>query len=537
MTIEDPLSGAPLTLIPTKSIEAGLECKARFPIAQFLPCSNGCALIHGHPALNITQKEGHFIVAASEGETHFFSTERDRALGEKSRPLPTLLHLEKFNKYWNFPLSSNKMDEAEFSWYEQLRSLERELSLINNPKEESKKRLDLARFFIGSLHALEAREQLSLSLSQSPTLAHNPEFLALQALSALLTQDYGQADEALSSLLREHEELMPWHAILLLEQKKTNAAYVIFEKSLQTIMAMPPPLKKYVLFKAMKTALLAKKSVLPFSDSLKGMTLSLLEESQITLYQAHNLSQSEDNRDKAVEIYKNLFRTAPPPVNIEALLKWISSSDVDPEEALEQIDRVRFLWEENPLSFALHALRASLFEQKKKWFEALNSLEDALSYADLDQAKPLREKAQKIFMDQFVHSQSLSPLKTLAFYERFRKFAPYHDIEKRYILNGRLMEILVDLDLLDQAFLIGRQNIKKFKDPQDKNAISLYLAFLLIESEKSEKALEKLKEIESQTLDDKMQLQAQHLKCTCLSETGKICGNDFFPRRAGRIGI
>ena len=213
-----------------------------------------------------------------------------------------------------------------------------------------------------------------------------------------------------------------------------------------------------------------------------------------------------------MKIYETLSNTAPPPINIEALIKWISYSDPFPENALEKIDRVRFLWEERKLSFDLHTLRATLFEQKKQWSEALNSFEDALHYAEAVEEKPLRERAQKIFVDQFIHNKNFSPLQALAFYERFRKFAPYHDPEKRYALNDRLMDLLVRLDLLDQAFLIGQQNIKKFRDIETKKAISLYLTFLLIEDEEAEKALEKLKKIEEGPLNEEMQRQVSHLK-------------------------
>ncbi len=189
------------------------------------------------------------------------------------------------------------------------------------------------------------------------------------------------------------------------------------------------------------------------------------------------------------------------------------------EDAIADLERLRFAWRGDAFEFALLTRLADLYVDTGKYRNALHALRQAASH--FPQSKRSQEVVQKmreVFAGLYLADSGVvvPPIKALAIYDEFKELTPLGKDGDRLITH--LADRLVEVDLLDRAADLLDGQVRYRLEGEEKARIGARLALIRLLNREPQETLAVLDVSRVELLPDDLRLQRRHLRVRALSE-------------------
>ncbi len=203
----------------------------------------------------------------------------------------------------------------------------------------------------------------------------------------------------------------------------------------------------------------------------------------------------------------------------------LADNAITPAEAIERLDRVRFVWSGDSLEYNLLRRLGELQIERGDVRSGLNRLREAVShFPDNADNAAIRARMIDAFADLYDASaaRKLPPLTALSLYDDFRDLTPPGPRGDKMIQN--LADRLVAMDLLDRAGELLDYQIKNRLTGAEKARVGARLAVVQLLDRKPQTAIAALDASEADKLSPELTVERHHLRARALSETGDAKG-------------
>ncbi len=484
--LTDPHSGNRLVVIP--SAVAGAGVPERFSYAQFealetqqgvalQPLSQGIEVANAKSGVLIRDKSG---LKVSSNETRGLMP-RDLTAGEPRRRL--------------FNLPRWRLTDQE-GFTDTKQALMRKI-IDAQGQERTMARWDLARFYFAWGLSSEALALLRVIETDSPRLAKDPEFLLMRAASHFLLREYDEAADILQDPVLSGEwDAKPWRGALLASAQDWEAAAGFFAESESLISAYPRLVR-------VRLRLLAAEARLGIHDS-GGASAQLVRLSQDSL-DASEAAQAkfltgqrfylDGEYDLARQLWRELaadnHRASQARARLSLLDLALQEETISKEEAVAELERLRFAWRGDTFEVALLTRLAAVYRKNGDYRKALITMrQTAANFPDSVVARSLALQMRDLFAELYLTDlgDALPPLQALSLYEEFKELTPPGPQGDAMI--ARLADRLVEVDLLPQAAKLLTDQMNYRLEGLEKAKAGSQLAMILLLDKQAEQALE-----------------------------------------------
>lgn len=519
----------PMIVVPSIREAQGFADGRALPQFRALPSLQGLAFMLRDESVQVTVGKDGVRVGAAGGL--LVSHGASRALLKQNVPRPDA--------------GPRLFDLAEWrrggprTYPSRLKELQR--ALVEAPPErEAAARLDLARFYFARGLIVEALAVIELGRNADPPLAMDPELRLIRGIGRFLSDDYVAAESDLyHPAMNGEAEAMLWHAAMAAISLDWPVAADLFAKTRALIDAYPPPVRTRLRLLAAEARLEIgdPEGATEILDRIRADDPGLAERSQTALL-AGRILLAEGKIEEARDLWTRLAMLGNHPKSQTrarlALLDLALAEDkVAIEQAIDELERLRFLWRGDHFELAMLERLGDLHLRRYDYRGALQAYRQAASYfPNSKQAQAIAQRMRDIFSGIYLGSseKAMPPLTALALYEEFKELTPPG--KRGDAMIGRLTERLVEVDLLDRAAHILSAQVKYRLAGEDKIRAGTRLAEIQFLDEKPETALETLEATGGPSLPADLVHARRQLKVRALSalrrygEAIKVLGDD-----------
>jgi predicted negative regulator of RcsB-dependent stress response len=383
-------------------------------------------------------------------------------------------------------------------------------------------RLELAKFYFAHGMATEALSMLRLSDMQDSRVTSDPQARLIKGAGEFLTEDFtAAAQELFHPALAGEWEAELWRAALAAASQDWELAAAGFAATGELIATYPRNVRARLHLWAVEASLAVgdMKVAEHHLDTVRRDDPSSNVVAQITYLVARGL-YLEGDVETAAELWRRVVDSKHASSRIRARLALLDLALEDgsttTEQAIAELERLRFAWRGDRFEFALLQRLGDLYILGKKYRKGLRLLRRAATHtpnAELSEAVVARMSA--VFMGLFKKvNDELPPLKALALFEEFKELTPPGKEGDEVILQ--LAERLVEIDLLDRAAgVLGSQVEFRLKGPA-KAAIAARLARVHLLNQRPIQALQALDASEDPGLTAELTAQRERLRAQAL---------------------
>ena len=383
-------------------------------------------------------------------------------------------------------------------------------------------RLELAKFYFAHGLATEALSMLRLSEMKDPRVALDPRVRLIKGAGEFLTEDFtAAARELFHPTLAGEWEAELWRAALAAASQDWELAAAGFAATDELIAAYPRSVRTRLRLWAVEAGLAIGdlKVAERHLEAVRRDDPSSNVEAQIAYLVARGL-YLEGDVETAAELWRKVAASKHASSRIRARLALLDLALEDgsttTEQAIAELERLRFAWRGDRFEFALLQRLGDLYILGKKYRKGLRLLRRAAAHttnSELSEAVAARMRA--VFTGLFKNANAeLPPLRALALFEEFKELTPPGEEGDEVIL--RLAERLVEIDLLDRAAgVLGSQVEFRLKGPA-KAAIAARLARVHLLNQRPTQALQALDASELPGLTAELVAQRGRLRSQAL---------------------
>ncbi|MCH8154033.1 MAG: hypothetical protein IH786_02000 [Proteobacteria bacterium] len=367
------------------------------------------------------------------------------------------------------------------------------------PAHADAARFELARFYFAHGLASEALGMLRLAGLTDPRMALDPRLRLVEGASEFLTDDLAGAAEVLfhPSLAGEWEADL-WRAALAATRLDWGLAATGFAQTEALIATYPHAVRARLRLLAAETGLAVgdHEGAERYLEAVRRDDPSHTEEAQVAFLVARRLHLDGDT-ETAAELWRRVAAGKHASSRIRARLALLDLALEDgsttTEQAIEELERLRFAWRGDRFEFALLQRLGDLYVLRGDYRKGLRLLRRAASHnpnSESSQAAASRMRA--IFTNLFSGEADakLPPLKALALFEEFKELTPPGPKGDEVIL--RLVDRLVAVDLLDRAAGILESQVEYRLRGTAKARVAARLALVRLLNQEPAKAVEVL---------------------------------------------
>ncbi len=369
-----------------------------------------------------------------------------------------------------------------------------------------------------------------------------PAYRALRGAAQFLMHRPSDAVEDLSHPeLQTVPEVSFWRAAALASQAEPGAQAKQLAEGIGLLKDYPTALKIRLGFTAAEALLAARdqKQAENLLSSLNGERLTRAQQAQLA-YLDGELQHLSGEFDAAIDRWteaeasdNRLFRARAALARIELELK---QGRIQPQDAVRQLDRMRFAWRGDDLEVQLMRRLAELSIQTGDYGEGLRLLQGIASnfgqHKDVPAAaKLMSETFERLFLGG--GADALPPVTAIALFDEFRELTPTG--EKGDEMIRRLADRLAAVDLLDRAAELLRHQIEFRLQGVEKTRVGTRLAILHLLNRKPEAALRALETTENDQAPEDLQRQRRQLTVQALSDLDR--GKEAIARLKGDDSI
>lgn len=391
-------------------------------------------------------------------------------------------------------------------------------------------RLDLARFFFAHGLAVEASGVLDLIRRESPERMDEPELLLLTGASALLRGDDAEAERYLASAALDGEpEAELWRAALAAGSAARTGAWDDVARAFQRHAGLIDDYPESVRF---RLRLLAAEAMIEAGDPVAALApLDAMRADSPDREQADQIAFLEARRaavegrlSRAIAIWERLTDSPHQPTQARARFALadtlLKEGLIARAEAIERLERVRFLWRGGPFEFAVLHRLGQLYLAEGKMRDGLTTLRQAVSrFPDDPRAGAATQEMAEAFRALYLEggADRLSPLVAVALFDEFRELTPPG--EEGDAMIAALADRLVAVDLLDRAAILLEDQVIHRLSGAEKARVGARLAAVRLLDRQPEAALKALAASAVPDLPEPLERQRRHLEARALFDS------------------
>ncbi|MBV8165830.1 MAG: hypothetical protein JO021_03480, partial [Alphaproteobacteria bacterium] len=519
VTLTDPERGEPMRVVPVKTAALGVDTGRQFAQFDILPSNQGLVVVPRADGIDLRQTATAIVVGSNQGLA------LSRPAGAPSvgaAPSATA------NSSTLFDLQRWNASDVDFT--ETRQALVRGIAEAD-PQRRAAGRFELAQFFLARNHAADAVGELNLIAAEGGRYATDPALKALRGAARVMLQDGNAAKADLADpMLANDNAVLPWRAGAAALRGEWAEADQLFRRAGQLPTSYPPALRQRLGLLAAEAALNAGDSgrVRALLDNLMRGEAAPSVRAQADYLRARALIASDD-RKTALPILQRLAAANDQwsRAHGEYMLidQMLADDAITPEQAIERLDRVRFVWSGDALEYTLLRRLGELQIEHGDVRAGLSRLREAVAhFPDNPDNAAIRARMTDAFASLYDSNapRKLPPLTALSLYDDFRDLTPPGPRGDTMIQN--LADRLVAMDLLDRAGELLEYQIKNRLKDADKARIGARLAVVRLLDRKPAAALTAIDETEAAKLPPELVNERKYLKARALSETGDGAG-------------
>ncbi|MBI3517514.1 MAG: hypothetical protein HY060_26070 [Proteobacteria bacterium] len=510
LTLTDPERGEPMRVVPVRTSGLGVDSGRQFAQFDILPSNQGLVVVTRADGIDVRQVANNILVGASQGA---LVLSRTPSAGAATAGVGGIFDFARWN-------------ESDVDFTETRQGLSRAVADAD-PARRAAARFELAQFFLARNHAADAVGELNLIAGDGGRYATDPSIKALRGAARVMLQDGAAAKaELFDPQLNNDTAVLVWRAGAAALRGEWAEADQLFRRGGRLPVSYPPALRQRLLLLAAEAALNAGDSgrVRELLDGLSRGDVPAHVRAQADYLRARALIASDD-RKGALPLLQRLAAANDQwsRAHGEFLLvdQQLADNTIAPPEAIERLDRVRFVWSGDALEYRLLRRLGELQVEHGDVRAGLNRLREAVAhFPDNPDNGAIRARMTDAFEGLYDGSapRKLAPLTALSLYDDFRDLTPPGPRGDRMIQN--LADRLVAMDLLDRAGELLEYQIKNRLTGAEKARIGARLAVIQLLDRKPQAASAALDETEVPKLPPELAAERRHLKARAVSETG-----------------
>ncbi|MGB1548183.1 MAG: tetratricopeptide repeat protein, partial [Alphaproteobacteria bacterium] len=514
--VQDPEVGDRLFIVPVSGANVGMEFNRQYVDFSLLAAAQGIVLEPKKDLLNVEPTVRGVRVFG--GRTLRISRPDDSAIGSVSDVLLTNARIFDFEGWAGFP------GEAYLDTEQRLyRSL-----AVSDERELNAARMNLTRFYFANEMMTEAQGVLDILAETSPDIEKDLNFRALRGAVAFRNGDYKRAKEELyHASLDGDAEIALWRAALAAKAEDWAKAARGFDGTEAFLEHYPHSLQ-------VELYLLAAEAAYRTGDLERaGKRLRTLQALNLTPAERGNVGYLDGrihlarrDADRAVAIWDHVAagegREARARAAFAAVQLKLKQGDMSREEAIEQLERLRFAWRGDRLEYDLLYQLGDLYLEQKDYQHGLTALKQLITYfEDDEERRKTAQRMTKVFTSLYLEGEAAKmPLvKALAIYNAFRELTPVGKDGDRMI--EILADRLVSADLLERAAKLLEYQVEYRLSGAEKVRVATRLALIQLLNRDPEGALKTLRETSKYPVAEDLSRQRLHLTVRGLAEIGK----------------
>lgn len=386
-------------------------------------------------------------------------------------------------------------------------------------------RLDLARFYFGHGRASEALGMLRLLEEENPNVASDPEVVMMKGASQFLSDNFEDAARSLAhpALAGEREAVL-WQSALAAKDQDWEAAATGFAETDDLINQYARPVRN-------RLRLLEAEASLATGDtggaSLQLSKIEVDEPTEAELAQIGYLTGRrlllDGEAEEAAKLWKKIARNRHRPSSARARLALVDlgldEGTVTAEEAIEEIENLRFAWRGDQFEFALLQRLGDLYLDKGDYRQGLKSMRQAAShFPSSKRSEQVTRRMQQEFKDLYLtgKGKNVQAVTAVALYEEYKELTPPG--KEGDAIITKLADRLVEVDLLERAGDLLEDQVDHRLKGEEKAKVAARVALIRLLERKPEESLRLLDESKMAELPDALTQQRRHLRARALAE-------------------
>lgn len=487
IAFRDPEVGDNLIAVPVIPLGHGLSREWSYPQLRLLPSKQGVvvqplsddlrvrALRQG---VEVTSTGTLLISGVSAEERANVELQQQLALSagmDVMRPMTRVLDLEKWKRPDLLAFTETKQD------------LLHEVAFAKNERIKKQAHRDLMQFFFANGFETEALGVLQEMVRTEPTYAQEPEYLIIHgAASWMMGRMEDARQDLFDPLLDPYDEGTFWRAAVVAgEGKLADAAYEL-RKTGSITRPYPKSIK-------MPTAILVASAAVELGDVKQaGQYLEVLrvdtptqaQQDQIN-YVSGKLKELSGDTDGAIGDWESVMDGRHRPSRAKAAVArtelLLKRGDFTAMDAIEEFEKLRFVWRGDTFEFELLRRLGSLYLDKQLYREGLRTLRQAATYfPDNPESNQVTKQMSDAFHDLYLRDAAdvLPPVTAIALYDEFRELTPPGALGDEMI--RRLADRLVGVDLLNRAADLLESQVDFRLKGEDKSRVGARLALIYL---------------------------------------------------------
>ncbi|MCR4378515.1 MAG: hypothetical protein NUV50_10555 [Rhodospirillales bacterium] len=514
IAFRDPEVGDNLIAVPVIPLGHGVSRLWAYPQVQVLPTKQGVVIKPISDDVSVRPlRQGVEVTSTGTLQISSVSAEEKAAVNLETalassagmgsfRPLTRVLDLEKWKR----------ADLQDFIDVRQ--NLQRTIAFAEGNKAKAEARRELMQFYLTNGFEAEALGVMEVMLSAQPELEKNPEFLMLRGAANWLMGRLEDARADLySTVLDGTDEAIFWRAaVLAKEGHMPDAAY-----DLRRTGGITQPYPKAM---KMPTATLVADAAVELGDVKQATQYlevlaiddpSQTQKNQID-YVAGKLKDLGGDPDGAIADWESVMEGVHRPSRAKAAVArtelLLKQGNFTPKDAIEEFEKLRFVWRGDDFEFALLRRLGSLYLEQQLYREGLNTLRQAATnFPDHEGANQVTKLMSDSFQNLYLNNGAdvLAPVTAIALYDEFRELTPPGKLGDEMI--RRLADRLVGVDLLSSAADLLESQVDFRLKGEEKARVGARLALIYLFDRKFELVLSVLDKTDASGLGDDLVLQ------------------------------
>lgn len=494
LRLVDPEIGDELRVVPVYSSGEGVAERYLYPDFRILPSIQGVALVPLSDRIDLRAGEDRIIISASGGLRLTDASARNRVLAAGGGD--ELERMFRFTEWRHAELGDHESAQREL--LAQLFAM--------SPANRNAGRMALARFNLAHGLADRTLGLLEVITDEDPAMTRVPSFKALRGAANFLMGNVSGAERDLFDRELDSEpEIELWRAAVRAAQGDIVSASIELQVAERFVQDYPDSLRIHFAFLGAEIALASGDPVAGefWLEVIGDARLTPSQRDRQRVFQAE-IAGRNGEIDTAVTLYERTIEGNDRRSRaIAALAKaelLLSEEDISPAEAVEELDRLRYVWRGDGLEFKILRRLGELEIAAGRYRDGLRTLKRAAANfpehpAGAQMANDMRSVFERLYLDG--EADEMEPVRAIALFNEFRELAPAGTAGDAMI--RRLADRLVAVDLLDNAAELLTHQVEFRLEGVEKAKVGTRLAVIQLLNRKPQLALEAL--ANSQTSD------------------------------------
>lgn len=491
VTFTDPNVGDKITLVTSDSDEFGISKKHYFSDFTVNPSINGVAVTW------LSEEYGSKLyddgVKIFSKNNAIFDTEiskRLRKLDLKNSALPFDFKVEGANNF---------VDKRSILYL-------RIAGIEDDQKKLNEELYNLSKFFFANQMYIESMAALQLINFNVEFLNKYPESPLLRAVSYNVMGRYEDSQRILQSYLNStlstdlREEALIWSKLNQFKIENKIEQLNLSDYLEFFIKQYSDDLYWKVIFSELEIASLNNNQKIAEKIFKKIRTPNNKYQKNTLNYYKGLFYYKKGNLELAKNHFNFLKNNLDDPKNyVRAEFQFVNilldNDEIEIKEAVDRLDKLKFLWRGDDLEFNILMAKAELQEKAEYYIQSIRTYKHIQnSFPNKKENVHISKKMAKIFIQNIFNSdgivKDLSDFEVLSIYNEFRELTPIGARGDEVVLN--VAKRMINLDLLDQAEILLNHQVR-FRLRGEKRIITGdHLAAIYIMNKKPEEAIKTL---------------------------------------------